>query len=141
MGQGDSRQAVSLPGCHHIACLHLCTRLYNLLSRSGRCFPSPLGRSRGAGEFASIWTGLWSHFSDAGALLSRSPEVAAILVLRSRRGDTLVPPQSLFFACRRLHYIYQVDFRSLGAYLAVRFWGLKMLLFRLGPVHGSGASR
>ncbi|KAJ1089531.1 hypothetical protein NDU88_002682 [Pleurodeles waltl] len=121
MDQDDSRRADTLPGHRYNACPHSRARLCTLLSGSGGSSPPPLGRSRGAGDLAPLQAGFWSLLSEARAQPGRSSETAAILVPQSRRGDTLFPPQPLFFARRRLLRVYRSGFRSLGLILPIIF--------------------
>ncbi|KAJ1157359.1 hypothetical protein NDU88_010072 [Pleurodeles waltl] len=104
--RGDSCRPVAPLGCRNIARPHPRTRLITLLCGRGRSCTSLLGRSGGAGEPVPLGGGFWSLLSEARVQPSRGSEVSAILVLRGRRGDTLFPPQPLFFARRCLHRIY-----------------------------------
>ncbi|KAJ1144721.1 hypothetical protein NDU88_011018 [Pleurodeles waltl] len=75
----------------------------------------------------------WFLLSKARVQPSRGSEVAAIVVPRGHRGDTLCPSQLLFFARRRLLHIYQAGFRSLVLTLPFVFGAWKCNYFGRAP--------
>ncbi|KAJ1174597.1 hypothetical protein NDU88_006417 [Pleurodeles waltl] len=140
--RGDSRRAISLPRSagpspHDLAAAPL-VRIRvptsaPLSMGAGGVSPSPLGRSRSAGEFSPLRSGSWPPSSEVRAQPSRSPEAAAIWVPRSRRGDTLFSPQPLFVAHWRFHRICRADFRSLERVLQLAFGAWRCYYFIRPP--------
>ncbi|KAJ1201466.1 hypothetical protein NDU88_005275 [Pleurodeles waltl] len=75
--------------------------------------PPPLGCSRGAGWSSPLRTGTRLPPFESGAQPIRSPEAAAILIPRSRRGHILFSLQPLFVAHQHFHRICRAVFHSL----------------------------
>ncbi|KAJ1154294.1 hypothetical protein NDU88_007047 [Pleurodeles waltl] len=127
-----------------------------IISRSHRCaaFPHPHSHpaplSMGAGgssNAAGLPQGCRCIFPAPAVLLasllrgrsSAEPELGGSRHVGSSRS----PERHAVFSPNDVHRspAFSGGFPLTGTYLATRFWSLDMLLFRLGPVHGSGASR